>query len=159
MIRPLALALGLTLSAASGVAQDDGRAERLAVAKAYVEASLQDIDMARVIAQMYQPIIDQIEASGQPVSEAQKAELQAFYEAEFMEPMRGIMLAQDEIMADLFTLEEITALKEFYETSLGRSVMTKLPDVIAAQQPMIIEMVGAKIPAMLPRIQSILAPN
>lgn len=159
MIRRLTLAFGLILAATSAVAQDADRAERLAVATAYVEASLQDIDMARVIAQMYQPIIDQVEASGQPVSEAQKTELQTLYEAEFMDPMRDIMLAQDEIMADLFTLEEITALKDFYETSVGQSVMTKLPDVIAAQQPMIIEMVGAKIPAMLPRIQSILAPN
>ncbi|MEL7105336.1 MAG: DUF2059 domain-containing protein [Pseudomonadota bacterium] len=159
MIRSVTLALGMALAATPALAQDAGRADRLAVATAYVEASLQDIDMSRVIAQMYQPIIDQVEASGQPVTETQKTQLQALYEAEFMEPMRSVMLAQDEIMADLFTLEEITALKEFYETSTGRSVMTKLPDVLAAQQPMILEMVGTKIPAMLPQIQAILAPN
>lgn len=159
MLRPLTLAFGLTVAATGVLAQDDDRAERLAVATEYVEASLQDIDMGRIIAQMYQPIIDQVEASGQPVSETQKSELQTLYEAEFMDPMRKIMLAQDEIMADLFTLEEITALKDFYETSVGQSVMTKLPDVIAAQQPMILELVGAKIPAMLPQIQAILAPG
>ncbi|MEL7459485.1 MAG: DUF2059 domain-containing protein [Pseudomonadota bacterium] len=159
MIRSVTLALAMALAVPPALAQDAGRADRLAVATAYVEASLQDIDMSRVIAQMYQPIIDQVEASGQPVTETQKTQLQALYEAEFMEPMRSVMLAQDEIMADLFTLEEITALKEFYETSTGRSVMTKLPDVLAAQQPMILEMVGTKIPAMLPQIQAILAPN
>lgn len=157
MIRPVVLAL--VMLGQPAWAQDAERTERLAMATAYVEASLQDIDMTRIIAQMYQPIIDQVEASGQPVTDTQKADLQMLYEDEFMEPMRQVMLSQDEIMADLFTLEEITALKEFYETSVGQSVLTKLPDVVAAQQPQILEMVGERIPAMLPKIQSILAPS
>lgn len=47
-------------------------------------------------------------------------------------------LVTGQIMADLFTLEEIGALAAFYASPVGRQVMTKLPGMAALQQPRII---------------------
>ncbi|MEL7025728.1 MAG: hypothetical protein AAGO57_00670 [Pseudomonadota bacterium] len=157
MLRIALVAAGvLMLGISVALSQDADRDARLAVAKEYVEATLQDLDMSRMIEQMYVPLVDQVRASGRTVTDEQLAKLKALYEAEMMGPMEEIMLAQDEIMADLMTMEEITAIRDFYFTPEGRSVMGKLPDLLAVQQPMILELVGQKIPQMMPEIREIL---
>lgn len=156
MTKRLLAAAAAALLALPALAEDAGREARLAVAKEYIEATTADMDMPRLLEQMYIPLIQQVEANGQTVTPAQRAELQALYEREMMEPMRQIMLAQDEVMADLMTMAEITAIRDFYNTEEGRSVMMKLPDLLAAQQPMVLGLVGEKIPQMMPEIQTIL---
>lgn len=152
----MALTIGLTLAVASSATADDStREERLAVATEYVQTTMEDMDMDRILEQMYQPILAQIEASGRQVTQGQVDALQQLYRDEMLEPLRDIMLAQDEIMADIMTMDEIVAIQEFYATDVGRSVMTKLPDILAVQQPMIVDLVTAKLPQMMPRIQAI----
>ena len=41
-------------------------------------------------------------------------------------------------------------LRDLRGACVGKSVMAKLPDILAAQQTAILEVAGAKIPAMLP---------
>jgi hypothetical protein len=138
-------------------AQAETRAERLTVAQSYIAETLKDMDMERVIQQMWKPIIPQIEASGTKLSEDQLTRIDTLYQGLFMEPMTTMMESQAELMADMMTLEEISALRDFYTTEIGRSVMSKLPDVIGAQQPMILEMVQSKQAEMMGGLQDIVA--
>ena len=135
---------------------DDGRGARLTVAQAYVSATVEDMDIDELVRSMYRPLLAQIRASGQEVNAEQEAEIEALYLEQLSEPMRDMMLAQDEIMADLLTLTEIEALYAFYLTSVGRSVIQKLPRIVEAQMPMTMALVEEKMEIIVPRIMDIL---
>lgn len=159
-MRRLALAAALCLATAIPLhAQEDTREARLAVAEEYVEATLADMDMAAVVRTMYMPLVEQFRAQGMPISDAQVAELDALYQAEMSGPMTQIMRQQPATMADIMTLEEITALRDFYATPVGRSVMLRLPEILSAQQPQIMGMVEARMPVIIPQVQRILGLN
>ncbi|MEZ5751651.1 MAG: DUF2059 domain-containing protein [Paracoccaceae bacterium] len=147
----LACILALTLPAAAQSTRD----ERLVIAREYMNATLADLDTERLLQSMYNPLLGQIEASGQRITDAQRTQVAELYRQEILPQMMDIMSSQDEVMADLFTLEEITALRDFYATPLGRSVMSKLPAIIEIQQPQIMAMVQGTLPRLMPRLQSI----
>ncbi|ALI54449.1 DUF2059 domain-containing protein [Celeribacter marinus] len=153
-----AFAIAVSLVAACPAASET-REERLAVATEYNDLAIADMDMGRVISQMYLPILTQIRTSGRTVTEAQEADIQDLYMEAFEQPMYEVMGETSGIMADMFTLDEIVALRDFYKTAEGRAVMVKMPDMIGAQQPMIIEMVTAKMPSVMEQLQDILEPK
>ena len=62
---------------------------------------------------------------------------------------------QSEIMADMFTLAEITALRDFYATPEGKSVMSKLPQLTAAQQPGMMALINDKMTGLMPQVLAI----
>lgn len=151
-----ALSAAMMMTAPALVHADDGRAARLTVAQAYVTAAVEDMDIDELVRTMYRPLLVQIRASGQEVTDEQEAEIEALYLEQLRDPMREVMLAQDEIMADLLTLTEIEALYEFYMTPTGRSVMQKLPRIVEAQMPMTMALVEEKMEIIVPRIMEIL---
>ena len=126
----LALALALPLPALA-----ETREERVAVAAEYVDLALQSFDMDAIIKSLSQPILQQVAAAGQRLTDDQMAQIDKLYVDTFTEPMTALMREQAELMADIMTLAEITALRDFYATPEGRSVMAKLPQLTAAQQP------------------------
>jgi uncharacterized protein len=153
MIRPILLALTIALPAPASA---DTREERLALARSYVSQALADMDVDRIVRQMYAPLLAEAEQRGVSVSAAQKAEIDALYMSRLKQPLIDILLQQDEIMADLLTLEEVKALADFYATPAGRSVMTKMPAVMERQQPQIMAFVQGNMPSMMPEILRIL---
>jgi hypothetical protein len=132
------------------------REERLAVASEYVELALEGFDMDAVIASMYQPVLDQVAAGGQALTEDQLTRIKALYSDTLTEPMFSLMREQSEIMADMMTLGEITALRDFYATPEGRSVMAKLPQLIAAQQPGVMQLLNDTMPTLMPEVLAII---
>lgn len=132
------------------------REERVTIAQEYVELALQGFDMATMIETMYQPILQQVAAGGQTLSEAQVAEIRQLYLDTFTDPLTQLMRDQSEIMADMMTLAEITALRDFYATPEGRSVMAKLPQLTAAQQPGILKLVNENMEALMPQVLAII---
>ncbi len=148
------IALGLLLSPAPAAADD--RAERLELARAYVEASVADMDIEEWVRGMYRPLLQQIRAQGQTVTPEQEAEIEALYLDRMREPFTRIMLSQDEIMADMLTLEEIKAIKDFYETDEGRKVMQKMPQIIESQMPAMMAMVEGEMEVIVPELMRIL---
>lgn len=133
--------------------------ERLALAEDYTAYALTLLDMEAMIRAMWEPVVAQAESTGQTVSEDQKAELDALYQATFTDPMMEIMRSQAPIMADIFTYEEISALNDFMHTDAGAAAMTKLPQLTAAQQPIIMEMVQSELPKVMPQLIGILSDN
>lgn len=147
----LAALLALPLPAFS-----ETRDERVAAAQEYVDLALQGFDMTAVIETMYQPVLQQVAAGGQTLSEAQVAQIRQLYLDTFTEPMTTLMRDQSQIMADLMTLAEITALRDFYATPEGRSVMAKLPQLTAAQQPGVMQLINDNMGVLMPQVLAII---
>lgn len=156
-MRRLALtALAVVAFSLPALAQDT-RETRLARAQDYVAQSMMDLDLEAVVRSMYRPVLDQVAASGRQLSQDQIDRIDALYMATMLEPLRAIMMQQDQVMADLFTLEEIEALLAFYTSPVGRSVMTKMPRLMEVQQPAILNMVQSTMPTLIPQLQAIIA--
>jgi hypothetical protein len=132
------------------------REERVNAAADYVELALEGFDMATMIETMYQPILQQVAAGGQTLTEGQVARIRQLYLDTFTEPMTKLMRDQAGIMADMMTLAEITALRDFYATPEGKSVMAKLPQLTAAQQPGIIELINGTMEDLMPQVLAII---
>lgn len=145
-----------TLMALAPPALAETREEREAVAAEYVELALQGFDMGAMIETMYLPILQQVEAGGQSLSEDQVGQIRQLYLDTFTEPLTGLMRDQAGIMADMMTLAEITALRDFYATPEGRSVMAKLPQLTAAQQPGIIALINDNMDGLMPQVLAII---
>ncbi|MCX7289133.1 MAG: DUF2059 domain-containing protein [Rhodobacterales bacterium] len=70
--------------------------------------------------------------------------------------MTALMRDQSELMADMMTLGEITALRDFYATPEGRSAMAKLPQLTAAQQPGVAKLIEEKMGPLMPQVLAII---
>jgi len=151
-VKPLLLALALALPLPLLA---ETREERVAAAAEYVELALQGFDMDAMIETMYQPILQQVAAGGQTLNDDQVARIRALYLDTFTDPLTKIMRDQAGIMADMMTLAEITALRDFYATPEGRSVMAKLPQLTAAQQPGIIDLINQNMEGLMPQVLAI----
>ncbi|WP_417248837.1 DUF2059 domain-containing protein [Celeribacter sp.] len=153
-----ATALALTLSTTCALpAFAETREERLSLAQEYTAMAVADMDIEGIIAQMYIPILPQIEAStGTAITDEQRAKVHTLYMDEMYEPMREIMLAQADVMVDIYTYDEIEALYNFYKSDLGRSAMLKMPELLGAQQPMIMELVQTRMPGIIGQLQAII---
>lgn len=152
-MKPFALALLLALPLP---ALAETRDERVAAAAEYVDLALDGFDMTAMIETMYQPILQQVAAGGQDLTDAQVAQIRQLYLDTFTDPLTTLMRDQAGIMADMMTLAEITALRDFYATPEGRSVMAKLPQLTAAQQPGIIALINANMAALMPQVLGII---
>ena len=131
------------------------RDERVAVATEYVDLALQGFDMSAMIETMYQPILQQVAAGGQTLSEDQLSQIRQLYLDTFTAPLTQLMQDQSQIMADMFTLAEITALRDFYATPEGKSVMAKLPQLTAAQQPGMMALINDQMTGLMPKVLAI----
>jgi hypothetical protein len=147
----LALSLALPLPALA-----ETREERVAVASEYVELALQSFDMRAIINSLSQPILQQVAAAGQRLTDEQMAQIDKLYADTFTEPMTALMREQSELMADIMTLAEITALRDFYSTPEGRSAMAKLPQLTAAQQPGVSQLLADKMGPLMPQVLAII---
>ncbi len=127
----------------------------MAVAAEYVDLALEGFDMPAMIETMYQPILQQVEAGGATLTEAQVAQIRQLYLDTFTEPLTTLMRDQAGIMADMMTLAEITALRDFYATPEGRSVMAKLPALTAAQQPGMMALINDKMTGLMPQVLAV----
>ena len=145
----LALCLALPAHAESD------RAARLAVAQDYVAASMADMDMQDFIRQLWQPMVTQMAATRQPLRPGQIADIEQLFSDELTGPLTEVMHRQDAILADLLSLEELTALRDFYTSEHGGAVMRKMPRLAQAQQPMISAVLQDAMPRMMPKIEAI----
>jgi hypothetical protein len=152
-VKHLVLAVALALAPP---ALAETREERLAVATEYVDLALQGFDMKAVINSLSQPILMQVSAAGQKLTDAQMAEIDRLYTETFTAPLTDLMRDQAGIMADMMTLAEITALRDVYSTPEGRSAMAKLPQLTAAQQPAVALLIEDKMGPLMPQVLAII---
>jgi hypothetical protein len=133
-----ALLAVLALAAGPASAQDD-LAERQAVAKEYLGLSLETMDFDAMAAQLSASLLQPV-AQRQPALYLSKEKvLKGIVEQGLVESMRNAMLGVDAEMAKAFTLQELTALRDFYASPVGMSVMTKMPAFMAEAMPRIMQ--------------------
>lgn len=131
------------------------REERVAAANDYVNLALDGFDLSGMIETMYQPILQQVAAGGATLTDEQVAKIRQLYLDTFTDPLTKLLHDQSEIMADMMTLGEITALRDFYATPEGKSVMAKLPQLTAAQQPGMMALINDKMTGLMPQVLAI----
>lgn len=134
---------------------DNVRDARLAVAQDYVAASMADMDLQDFIRQLWQPMVQQMAATRQPLRPGQIDDIDRLFSDELTGPLTEVMHRQDEILADLLSLEELTALRDFYTSEHGGAVMRKMPQLAQVQQPMISAVLQKAMPEMMPKIEAI----
>lgn len=147
--------LALALALAQPLHAQSDREARMAVAQEYVAATMDGMDMDAFIRQIWEPMIEQMAQNRQRMSAEQIAQIDALFTKELTEPLTDVMRRQDEILADLLTLPELEALRDFYMSEHGRAVMQKMPQIARIQQPMISRVLQNKMPEMMPKIREI----
>ena len=149
LVLAVALALPLPLHA-------ETREERVAMAAEYVELALQSFYMDALVKSLSQPILQQVAAAGQNLTDEQLARIEQLYAETFTAPLTDLMRDQSGLMADMMTLAEITALRDVYSTPEGRSAMAKLPQLTAAQQPGLAKLLEERMGPLMPQVLAII---
>jgi len=128
----------LVLAAGPATAQDD-LAERRAVAREYLDLAIETMDFDAIAAQVSASVLQPVAQRQPGLYASKKARLTEIVEQGFAESMRTAMLDFDGDMAKAFTLSELTALRDFYASPMGMSVMTKMPAFMAEAMPRIMQ--------------------
>ncbi|KEO51706.1 DUF2059 domain-containing protein [Thioclava pacifica] len=131
-------------------------AERVAAAQPYKEAAMANIDFTAMIAQMSQPLITMAAEKGRPLSEGQKRQIDALFQATFLAPLKQIMETQDETIAKLFTLQEIKAMSAFYTSPVGEKIISRMPKIMQSVQPQVVALMQETMPKLTPQIEKII---
>ncbi|MFT4955351.1 MAG: hypothetical protein ACI8U3_001739 [Brevundimonas sp.] len=105
-------------------APDDDAARRLELAERYVELSQGDS-----LADMAQTYIDELLAADTQSEAAHREWFRVNLPREMTNLMTAIMDGLVPVFAERLTVEELTALVDFYETPLGRSIAQKQVEI------------------------------
>ena len=143
----------LALAAGPAIAQDD-LAARQAVAKEYLDLSNQTMDFDALAAQVAPSVLQPISQRQPALYSSKRVRLTEIVEESFAESMREAMLGLDTDMAKAFTLAELTALRDFYASPVGMSVMTKMPAFMAESMPRIMQASAQDLGSMLEQLRA-----
>jgi hypothetical protein len=136
-----AAALLLTPMAHADEATD---AERLAVAQNYIDMTLEDMSAESMARAAAGPVVRQIRLTDPTVTEEQIRQIELLVGAEMAAINREIVATTAPDLAAIMTLEELTALRDFYASDVGRSVMLKMPQYLRAYQPRVMEAMNGR---------------
>ena len=74
--------------------------------------------------------------------------MRTLFGTELAEIMRDVMSDQAQVAADIYTLEELTLLKDLYTSPIGRSVLAKNAEFVRAYQPQVVEEMRSRMPRL-----------
>jgi len=115
-------------------------AEKVALVKRYFNAIHFDQMMSGIIDQMTPAMMAQMRKSQPDMTDA---ELQAATEAVSegtTDFMKKVIEASIPVYADIFTVEELTKMDEFYESPIGQSIMAKAPLATQKLMPTVMDL-------------------
>ena len=144
-----------TLMLASGAswAADDLAARRV-VAKEYLYLSAQATDFGAVAAQVAPAILGSIQQRQPALFSSKRARLTEIVEQFLEASIRNATLDLDADMAKAFSIEELTALRDFYASQVGMSVMTKMPAFMGAAMPRVMQASTADLGTMMQQLRA-----
>lgn len=114
----------------SGSARAQEADQRLALAERYVELSLGE-NLNKVFSDMAEQIVAQYPDPNGPEAQWMRRNLPGFAQ----DIADGVAEATAPVYAERMTLEELTALVEFYDTPLGRRILNKSVELTIELQP------------------------
>ena len=151
--KSILIAAGITAVLVATPAQAETQAERLAVAKAYLAVSMKAMNLEKVALISARPILNQVRQK-QPKLFAEKGtKLRGMIKTILMESMQTAMAGLDQKLAATFTLKELNAMKDFFTSEIGRSVMAKMPQYMAAIQPAMQAAIRQSLPKLLGQLK------
>ncbi|PZQ51565.1 MAG: hypothetical protein DI556_05260 [Rhodovulum sulfidophilum] len=142
----------VALCAGSGAGADDATEAKLRLAREYIGYSMEALGSDAIVAQMSEPILRQIQSRQPALWAAKSTVLTPIVQDAMGASLREAMLGTDVAMADSFTLAELTALRDFYASPNGRSVMGKMPGFMGQVMPGVMERTSRDLAPMLERL-------
>ena len=112
-------------------------AEKVALVKRYFAAIHFEQMMSGIVDQMTPAMMAQMRKTQPNITDA---EFQAATEAvseSTNEFLKKVTEASIPVYADIFTVEELTKMDEFYETPVGQSIMAKVPEASQKLMPVV----------------------
>lgn len=148
LVSALLLAVGLSAAHASD-------ADRLQLARDVIKATQADKMLDAMTGQLQQMVADQMKASGSNLPPDKLAQLQAAQKevvAISIESAKAMMTKLDQVYADVYSEEELLAIKAFFESKAGRSMMDKQSALMQRMMPLINQMQQD----MMPKVQEVM---
>lgn len=127
---PGVLAMALLFGPAQAQDAADDSAEREALAQRYIQLSTGD-HLDKVLADLGESIVATYPEPAGPEAQWMRQQLPAFSRS----VIEQLAAAMAPLYAERMTLEELTALVEFYDTPLGRGILRKDAELALEIQP------------------------
>ena len=153
MQRIALLALVLVLGPAAARA-DEGFDRRKAVAAEYVALYLETTDLSALATQSMQPLLTQIAANQPELWKEKSQRLTAIAIGSFTGALGRALSSIDGEMAGVFTLAELVALRDFYSSPEGRSVMAKMPAFMQQIMPRVMQQAMSSVGDILAGLEA-----
>ncbi len=124
---------------------------RLKLAREVIEATQVSKMLDGISTQMQQILAQQLESNTKDLPEEKRANLENAQKEIvelFMEQTKWMFNKMDTIYAEVFTEKELLAIKNFYESAEGRSMIEKQPQLMQHMMPLAMEMQQNLAPKM-----------
>lgn len=143
----LLLTLLLAASIIPGFAADE---KKLQLARDVIKATQADKMFEQMTEQFQQMAAGSTEnLSAEDKAKAEKVQKEVV--ALTMNSVKDLMKRMDAVYADVYTEAELVAMKTFFESEVGRSMLSKQPQLMQKMMPMVMEMQQT----LVPQIQAI----
>lgn len=145
MLHRITLAAATALLLTHGaMAQDDTLDARIAVAQSYIDMTLDEMTPEGMADAAAGPVIRQLRLTSPSITEDQVNRIELMIGTEMAQINRDVVSQTAGDLAAVMTLEELTALRDFYASEVGRAVMTKMPDYLRSYQPQVMEAMNGR---------------
>lgn len=130
---------------------------RLQLARDVIKATNADQMLDQMFSQMHQMALQSNQAPGTQLSPEQQARRDARAKQVMdltIEASREVLSKMDAVYAEVYTEEELRAMKAFFESPAGRSMMAKQPALMQQMMPLIQDMQRSLMPKLQALSQS-----
>jgi uncharacterized protein len=130
---------------------------RLQLAREVIKATNADQMLDQMFSQMHQMALQSNPTPGQPLSPEQQARRDARAKQVMdltIEASREVLSKMDAVYAEVYTEKELLAMKTFFESPEGRSMMAKQPALMQQMMPLIQDMQRSLMPKLQALSQS-----
>lgn len=147
---PTLTVIGMLISAHLVCAADD---VKLTLAREVIQAMHADKMFDSMSAQMQQMAALSVPAVGTPEQQAHAKQIQAKIMALSLESAKATLSKMDSIYADVYSEAELKAMKAFFTSPEGQSMLQKQPQIMQRMMPLIQEMQRDLRPKIMQLIQ------
>ena len=150
----LMIAVLAAILAISPARADDDFEGRRAVAAEYVALYLETADLSDMSLKAMQPLLVQIAANQPDLWREKGPTLTGIAVGAFARLLHESLSSIDAALAEAFTLQELEALRDFYSSPEGQSVMRKMPDFMRQTMPGALQQAMSGIPEVMAALEA-----
>lgn len=154
MKRTLILACALAAGAFSLSPLVRADEARLALAREVIELSQMNKMFDAMVPQIQQMSMQMVQGQLASMTPEQRADFEAFQKEAVtlaMDSAKGMLAKVDQLYADVYTVDELTAMKSFFGSTAGQSMIAKQPQLAQRMMPLMQAMQAE----LMPKIQAL----